>query len=81
MKVTYNVKWFRYILRYYDNSLDSFYLLNKMKSTVKTSSERNTMNLDDDIHVEKNQHGQDVYVFDPYNPLNTPITKNDIANF
>ena len=79
MKVTYNVKWFRYILRYYNNSLDSFYLLNKMKSTVKTSSERNTLNLDDDIHVEKNQHRQDVYVFDPYNPLNTPITKNDIS--
>lgn len=33
---------------------------------------------DDDIHVEKNQNGVDVYVFEPYNPLNKIISLNDI---
>ena len=33
---------------------------------------------DDDIHVEKNQNGLDVYVFEPYNPLNKIISLNEI---
>ena len=33
---------------------------------------------DDDIHVEKNQNGVDVYVFEPYNPLNKIISLNEI---
>jgi len=52
-----------------------------MKSTIKTTSDRNSLcALDDDIHVEKNLQGQDVYVFDPYNPLNMPIVKTDICD-
>ena len=35
--------------------------------------------MDDDIRIEKNSNGIETYVFDPYNPLNTPITKNDIS--
>ena len=34
--------------------------------------------LDDDFHIEKNERGEDVYVFDPYNPLNKVIGKTDI---
>ena len=33
---------------------------------------------DDDIRLEKNSNGNDVYVFDPYNPLNKEITKKDV---
>ena len=48
-----------------------------MKSTI----ERNTMSqMDDDIRIEKNSLGQETYVFDPYNPLNKQISKNDIIS-
>jgi len=36
------------------------------------------MNLDDDIRMERKLNGSDVYIFDPYNPLNKQITKADI---
>ena len=36
------------------------------------------MNLDDDIRIEKGENGQDIYVFDPYNPLNREITITDV---
>lgn len=36
------------------------------------------MNLDDDIRVEKGENGQDIYVFDPYNPLNKEIGMKDV---
>ncbi len=36
------------------------------------------MNLDDDIHIEKNQNGVETYIFDPYNPLNKLITKEHV---
>jgi dsRNA-specific ribonuclease len=38
------------------------------------------MNLlnDDDIRIEKGDNGQDVYVFDPYNPLNKEITQPEV---
>lgn len=35
------------------------------------------MNIDD-VYVESNSNGQEVYVFDPYNPLNKCITEADI---
>ena len=35
-------------------------------------------NSDDDIRIEKNEKGEDVYILDPYNPLNKEITENDI---
>ena len=34
--------------------------------------------LDDDIRVEKNAQGVETYVFDPYNPLNKLISKDEI---
>jgi len=37
------------------------------------------MNIDDnDIRIEKNQHGVDTYIFDPYNSLNKLITEKEI---
>lgn len=39
------------------------------------------MNIDDDIRVEKNQNGVDTYIFDPYNPLNKLITKEQVESF
>lgn len=38
----------------------------------------NTAIIDDDIRVEKNANGQEMYIFDPYNPLNKPIQEKDI---
>jgi dsRNA-specific ribonuclease len=32
----------------------------------------------DDIRVERNEHGQEIYIFDPYNPLNKEIQQADI---
>jgi dsRNA-specific ribonuclease len=37
----------------------------------------NTM-MDDDIRVEKSITGQEIYVFDPYNPVNQLITREEI---
>jgi dsRNA-specific ribonuclease len=37
------------------------------------------MNIDDDIRIEKNQLGQEIYIFDPYNPLNKQITDKDVG--
>jgi dsRNA-specific ribonuclease len=36
------------------------------------------MNIDDDVRVEKNQFGQEIYIFDPYNPLNKQITDREV---
>jgi dsRNA-specific ribonuclease len=33
---------------------------------------------DDDIRIERNELGHEIYVFDPYNPLNKEIQQNDI---
>ena len=37
-------------------------------------------NNDDDIRIEKNQNGIEVYIFDPYNPLNKVICPMDIQS-
>uniref|UniRef100_A0A6C0AUA8 RNase III domain-containing protein n=1 Tax=viral metagenome TaxID=1070528 RepID=A0A6C0AUA8_9ZZZZ len=36
------------------------------------------MNIDDDVRIEKNQFGQEIYIFDPYNPLNKEITDREV---
>jgi len=36
------------------------------------------MNIDDDIRIEKNQNGTEICIFDPYNPLNKLITKDQV---
>ena len=33
---------------------------------------------DDDIRIEKNANGEEMFVFDPYNPLNKKIEKKDV---
>ena len=35
-------------------------------------------NNDEDIRIEKTQNGTDIYIFDPYNPLNKEITKHEV---
>jgi len=35
---------------------------------------------DDDIRIEKGENGQDIYVFDPYNPLNKEVMKSDVES-
>ena len=35
---------------------------------------------DDDIRVEKNEHGKEIYIFDQYNPLNKEIEQHDIES-
>ena len=41
----------------------------------------NKMNLqDEDIRIEKNAQGQEIYIFDPYNPLNKEITDKEIVD-
>jgi len=39
---------------------------------------RNLTLLDDDIRVEKNAQGIETFVFDPYNPLNKLVSKDEI---
>ncbi len=36
------------------------------------------MNRDDDIRIEKNDKGEDVYILDPFNPLNKEIQQADV---
>jgi len=36
------------------------------------------MNMDDDIRIENGANGAEIYVFDPYNPLNKPINDSGI---
>lgn len=36
------------------------------------------LNGDDDIRIEKTEEGTDIYIFDPYNPLNKEITQNEV---
>ena len=49
--------------------------MNNMKS-----NEENVRINDEDIRIEKNEFGQDVFVFDPYNPLNKPISTESIQS-
>lgn len=42
---------------------------------IKSSS---NPTLDDDVHIVQNERGEDVYIFDPHNPLNIEINKNDV---
>jgi dsRNA-specific ribonuclease len=39
------------------------------------------MNMDDDIRIENGANGAEIYVFDPYNPLNKPINDSGIQQF
>jgi len=36
--------------------------------------------MDDDIRIEKNNNGIETYIFDPYNPLNKLINKEQVQN-
>jgi dsRNA-specific ribonuclease len=46
---------------------------------ISTQNPANTFTiLEDDVRIEKDAQGQDTYVFDPYNPLNKLIPREDI---
>ena len=45
---------------------------------MKTDTIETTRITDDDIRIEKNEHGQEVYIFDPFNPLNLLPIQNYI---
>jgi dsRNA-specific ribonuclease len=47
-------------------------------SNRNTNSTNRIFNSDDDIRIEKNDKGEDVYILDPYNPLNKEIQKEDV---
>lgn len=38
------------------------------------------INQDEDIVLQQNEHGEDIYLFDPYNPLNQLITDEEIKD-
>lgn len=46
---------------------------------MKSNEETVRIN-DEDIRIEKNEQGQDIFVFDPYNPLNKLISTENIQN-
>jgi dsRNA-specific ribonuclease len=48
-------------------------MANTTTKTIKT-----IFNSDDDIRIEKTESGGEIYVFDPYNPLNKEIQDSDI---
>lgn len=48
---------------------------------MKTDAMETTRITDDDIRIEKNELGQEIYVFDPFNPLNKLISKETIQDF
>lgn len=48
---------------------------------MKTDTIENTRITDDDIRIEKNEMGQEIYIFDPFNPLNKLISKETIQDF
>ena len=47
-------------------------LLN-MSAQQQQQTIKSIFNSDDDIRIEKNEFGKEIYVFDPYNPLNKEI--------
>ena len=47
------------------------------RNNVAASANR-IFNSDDDVRIEKNEKGEDVYILDPYNPLNKEIQKDDV---
>ena len=51
---------------------------NKMSRNNIAASANRIFNSDDDVRIEKNEKGEDVYILDPYNPLNKEIQKEDI---
>ena len=48
---------------------------------MKSETNEATRITDDDIRIEKNDKGQEIYIFDPFNPLNKLISKETIQDF
>ena len=47
---------------------------------MKSNNEDTLRTNDDDMLIEKNEQGHDIYIFDPYNPPNKLISKEMIQN-
>ena len=47
---------------------------------MKSNNDETLRTNDEDIRIEKNEQGQDIYIFDPYNSLNKLISKEMIQN-
>ena len=52
--------------------------IQQSKNTMSNKANAKVFNSDDDIRIEKNEKGEDVYILDPYNPLNKEIQKEDV---
>lgn len=52
--------------------------MNPVKETSTQNSANTFTILEDDVRIEKDAQGQDTYVFDPYNPLNKLIPREDV---
>jgi len=49
-----------------------------MSRNISAASANRLFNSDDDVRIEKNEKGEDIYILDPYNPLNKEIQKEDV---
>jgi dsRNA-specific ribonuclease len=49
-----------------------------MSTANRNNNSVRIFNSDDDVRIEKNEKGEDVYILDPYNPLNKEIQKEDV---
>lgn len=56
-----------------NNNIIHMHLLNN----TTTTTTNNTTNMED-FHIEKNEKGEEIFIFDPYNPLNKEITKEEV---
>jgi len=54
------------------------FINNIQQNTMSNKANAKVFNSDDDIRIEKNEKGEDVYILDPYNPLNKEIQKEDV---
>ena len=62
------------------NSVDNHFSLQESGSSTPDNSHNNVIysSMDDDIRVEKNINGDEILIFDPYNPLNKQIEEHEI---
>ena len=62
------------------NSAVHFIISFIKKYTMNNKTTTINFNNNDDIRLEKNQNGTEIYIFDPYNPLNKIISIGEIQN-
>ena len=50
----------------------------EIQQYLKNKNNVENITQDDDIRIEKNENGTEIYIFDPYNSLNKLINKNEV---